>query len=365
MKLVMPRSVTRDQAFMWTETPYAALWDHLRILQQPAAMAAILTGHTGSRKDENAYERELAELKANEISCLLVQADEYFQAADAVGLATRPLPLYYGMLSLAKAVIIAWKKEIRLADLRYHGLDRRTRSKDLADYEADPSCWTLGAEYACANEGVFQHFFSLLDDEELPRGGVFRLDDLLRTDAEISASYNRVSNFASKTYPLYQVEVSDNPYGIMLCPTTTDRAEFLRAFDCIGNDFAFEEGLRHEQALIIKSAPHVVAWPRYLGIQRPAAGGRYLVGPTGIEVGDSAIERYIRREAADFLSTFIMSSLVRYKVDFWVDIVRGDPRGNIGIVNLQLNACRRRFPHFVLDALYGEHFGFGTQARLG
>lgn len=125
MKLVMPRAVRGGQAFMWTETPYTTLWDHLRVLQQPAAMAAVLMGESGSRNGENAYDRETAERKAREISGLLVQADEYFEAADTVGLATRPLPLYYGMLSLAKTVIIAWNKEVGLRELRYHGLDRR------------------------------------------------------------------------------------------------------------------------------------------------------------------------------------------------------------------------------------------------
>lgn len=365
LKLRPLRSVTREQAFMWTDTPHEAVWDHLRVLQQPSAMRSILVSQRGAREVNDVFEGALADERSKQISYLLVQADEYFRAADAVTLSTKPLPLYYGILSLSKALILAWKREVGLDDLRYHGLDRRPRNSALKAYQNDASAWSLGAEFASVNAGVFSELFRLVHDEDLPSAGIARFDDLLRTDAEISSAYNRLHGFHSLTYPLYDIRVKDDPYEIAFYPTTINKAEFISIFDCMIGDFAVADEIRDEQALVVKSVPEVKVWPRYLGVQRPSAGGRYLVGPVRVETEKGSVSQFISREVADFASMFILSSLVRYKIEFWIDIVRGDARGNVGIVNLHLNSCRRRFPHFVLNGLYGEHFGFGAQARMG
>lgn len=356
--------IKRRDAFTWSESPYEAIWDNLRVLQQPSAMTAVLTGETGARVAESIFDFEAAERKAQEISYLIIQAEEYFRAADVVTLATKPLPLYYGMLTLAKALILAWDRDASLLDIKYHGLDTRPRSNDLKLYRETPEKWRLGDEYACVNEGIFRRLANVVQGVELEKGSVLRLDQIIRTDAEIAVAYNRINKFSSLTFPLYHLSVTDTPYRITICPSTKDRQEFIQLFDFMSRDFEVADDLYHHQALIVRSAPHVQAWPEYLGIQKPSAGGRFLVGPT-LQKSNGKPPRFLTREVGDFAAVFILSDLVRYRPEFWIEVVRGDRRGNIGLISLFLSACRRRFPHFVLNGLYGEHFEFGVQARLG
>ena len=141
MRQTLICTATRN-AHIWTANPEQAVWDLLRVLQQPAAVANILTGKSGSRRDFNVFSDDTAAGRSRDISYLLVQAEEYYKAAEVASLATRPLPLYYGMLALAKASILAWNDNVSLLDLKYHGLDTRPRSGDLRLYRETPNKWT-------------------------------------------------------------------------------------------------------------------------------------------------------------------------------------------------------------------------------
>jgi len=353
---------TRSSAHIWTANPEEAVWDLLRVLQQPAAVANILTGKSGSRGGANAFSDDLAAARSRDIAYLLVQAEEYYKAADVASFATRPLPLYYGMLALAKAAILAWNDTVSLFDLKYHGLDTRPRTGDLRLYRETPDKWTLSDEYASVNKGVFMHLAEGYGMNTLAVGEVFTFDDILKTDAELSVAYNRMNDFSSLTFPLYSS--SHNPQKITLHPSTRSVEEFKKVFGFIEADFEFSPTLLHDQAITVTSREHLNQWPSYLGLERPDAGGRYLVGPA-LNRSDAQKRRYVPRTIADYAGVFILSDLVRYRPQFWVDVVRGDPRGNIGLVSLYVTSCRRRFAHEMLNALYAEHFSFGTVARMG
>lgn len=361
MAFLMAQS--RRSTFTWTENPYEAVWDNLRILQQPLAMAAILTGVTGARGEGDRFEPELAKSRSQEISYLITQADEYFQAADAVTLVTKPLPLYYGILALTKALIVAWKRNVSLIDIKYHGLDTRPRSEDLKIYRESPEQWRLGDEYAIVNAGVFRHLAELLGSAEIAKGSLVRLDQLIKTDPEITVAYDRLNGFSSLTFPLYDQKEVKDPYSLLVHPTTKDKKDFEDLFGFMLADFTIEDTLLHDQALIVTSKAHVTSRPAYLGFQKPAAGGMFLIGPSLVDANGG--KRFLARQLSDFAAVFILSDLVRYRPEFWVQVARGDERGNIGLVSLFLNACRRRFPLFALQALYNEKIEFGVQSRMG
>ncbi|MFT3732847.1 MAG: YaaC family protein [Hyphomicrobium sp.] len=358
------QSPTRRLPHIWTANPEQAIWDLLRVLQQPAAVENILTGNSGARGGENVFSSELAGRRSRDIAYLIVQAEEYYRSAEVASLATRPLPLYYGMLTLSKAAILAWNDEISLLDLKYHGLDSRPRSGDLKLYKETPDKWTLSDEYASANSGVFTRLAGLYGVQNIAVGDVFTFDDILKTDAELAVAYNRMNNFGSLTFPLYSSTVSDDPVKIVMYPSTRSVDEFKKIFAFIEPDFEISPALLHDQAITVTSRNHLLKSPAYLGFEHPDVGGRYIVGPA-LNLSDGKKRRYVPRPIADYAGMFILSDLVRYRPQFWVEVVRGDPRGNVGLVSLFVASCRRRFAHAMLNALYGERFSFGTAARLG
>jgi hypothetical protein len=322
-----------------------------------------LTGKSGSRGGANVFSDDLAAARSRDIAYLLVQAEEYYKAAEVTSLATKPLPLYYGILALAKASILAWNDTVSLLDLKYHGLDTRPRSGDLRLYRETPDKWTLSDEYASANNGVFMHLAAVYGMDSLVVGDVFTFDDILKTDAELAVAYNRTNDFSSLTFPLYSSSSSRNPLKFTLHPSTRSVEQFKKVFGFIEADFELSSTLLHDQAITVTSRDHLKQWPPYLGLERPDAGGRDLVGPALNQL-DAQKRRYVPRSVADYAGVFILADLVRYRPQFWVDVVRGDPRGNIGLVSLYVTSCRRRFAHDMLNTLYGEFFSFGTAARL-
>lgn len=364
MRRTLIHTPNRSSAHIWTANPEHAVWDLLRVLQQPAAVANILTGRSGSRSGVNVFSDESAALRSRDIAYLLVQAEEYYKAAEVASLATRPLPLYYGMMALAKAAILAWNDTVSLIDLKYHGLDTRPRSDDLRLYRETPEKWMLSDEYASANKGVFMHLAEVYGMDALTVGDLFTFDGILKTDAELAVAYNRMNDFTSLTFPLYSFSSSEKLPRITLHPSTHSVEEFRKVFGFIEADFEFSSTLLHHQAITVTSRSHLARLPAYLGIERPDAGGTYLVG-SALNQSNAQKRRYVPRSVADYAGVFILADLVRYRPQFWVDVVRGDPRGNIGLVSLYVSSCRRRFAHDMLNALYAEQFTFGTVARLG
>lgn len=95
----------------------------LRLYRNPGFTAEQIV----RRHSLAARHHEAAKKQANEIRACLCQAQEYFDAAKAVSQATRPLQLYYGLMSLALACVLMKKDaSSRLSRLRErhngHGL---------------------------------------------------------------------------------------------------------------------------------------------------------------------------------------------------------------------------------------------------
>lgn len=108
--------------FFWTETPTTEIWNQIRYLKSPKNVENLLNGRTTSeRVIIHNNETDISE-RSYEIASCVRQADEYYKAAGNVGLATQPLLQFYGAESLAKAVILANNVDIRLIDIKYHGI---------------------------------------------------------------------------------------------------------------------------------------------------------------------------------------------------------------------------------------------------
>jgi hypothetical protein len=109
------------------ENPSAEVWKHLRFFLDVQTTANRIRRLQGIAEDT---QRRNIEKQAHQIAFCIRQAEQYFTASSHVGLATRPVLLYYGAMHLSQALILLKKDGTHSLDARrkayrhnHHGLD--------------------------------------------------------------------------------------------------------------------------------------------------------------------------------------------------------------------------------------------------
>ena len=348
----------------WTNRPYETMWNHLNLFSSKANAKSLLQGRMKSQRLWGYFDEALLEKKSSQLAYSISQAYEYFRAADTITVNTSPLLYFYGMLALAKALIVANNPNVLLHDIKYHGLHTRPINHALQNYAQDDTQWSIANEYAVTNAGVFKELTDLIHSFTFTDNiSIIKYKDILSVDPELSEFYGRYYDEPSRVHYLYDVKfLSDDPYRIELCPRTVDRNAFELLFPNFTNDFDFQEVIHH-QALRYTNKDHVSSLPDNIGIFRPIPGGRYLIGGLLFEENGNIISRYISPELCDYVNMFILSNCVRYKQEFWGKVVQGEHEGSLGLINLSISTAVMRFPNFILSQLLNEHVEYGTAAR--
>ena len=355
----------RCLVFTWSENPYEDMWNHLLFLAKKNNAKKLLSGSISSGRTVIYKQRSILEKKANQVSFGISQSFEYFHAADSVSITTSPLLYFYGMLSLAKSLIVANRKKVFLEDIDYHGLARRPKDKTIAAYDSKPKSWEIEKEYAVSRaSGVFPHFTDVISDFQYPNGAVFALKDTLAVCPEISQFFEKYYGKASKTLYLYQFQIiSEDLYKIEICPSERDEKEIYKRIPQLGKDFDLYPELLHNKARIFTSR-NMTEFPDYLGLHYPVVGGKYIVGGLNYRVGSNNYYRYIDPLVVDYIAMFILSTCVRYKQDLWGETIQGRKSGVLGLIELYISIIKRRFPNLILNHIVGQKFDYGSPARL-
>lgn len=348
----------------WTHQPHDAIWDNILFLTSKANVKKLLTGQTPSNRKLIFSDTELVEKKSKQIAYSITQAQEYYRAADSVSVATSPLLYFYGMLSLAKALIVANDPELLLDGIKYHGLTSRPNSDELASYSSDETKWTLEDEFVIVKPGVFSLLAQITQGITVSEQNVYYLRQLFSVNPELSDTFIRSYGEYPQIQYLYDYGESIEPYKLTICPRTTNKESFEALFPEFAHDFTCEEGIRHNQALVYHSKPTITEFPSYFGIYSPLPGGHYLVRGLKYQDGSETSFRFTYPELCDYVFMFVLSNCVRYKQEFWGTIIRGETSGSIGIMNQAISIARLRFPNFILGHFYNEGFEYGIAARF-
>jgi hypothetical protein len=172
--------VITDLRAIRVSDPAAYAWAGLRRFQEVGFVTSrIMEVHQLADKH-----RPNAEKQAAQIRYCLTQAREYFTAARAVSLATKPNLLYYGTMSLALAEILLKKTGDSSLDRaramhRHHGLSfvetlpSRANIFDLVT--ASSNLRALPHEIKGARVGTFELWHSAA--REWPLGGILRVQE--------------------------------------------------------------------------------------------------------------------------------------------------------------------------------------------
>ena len=341
------------------------MWNHLLFLSKMNNTKKLLSGSISSRRSLNYTQRSVLNKKAKQVSFCVAQSFEYFRAADSVSTATSPLLYYYGMLSLAKSLIVANQETVFLEDVNYHGLARRPKDTQISNYDNRPELWTIEKEYALTREdGVFPQLKELLTGSRYPDLSTFVLKDLLAVIPEISQMFEKYYGKESQVLYLYRfTERSKTPYEIQICIREKDEQKIFKRIPELKKDFTMHTGLLHDQARIFTSK-NLTNFPEYMGLYHSVFGGRYVVGGLKYRIGDTRFSEYLPPALVDYIAVFILSECVRYKQDLWGEVIEGKKSGTLGLIQLYISVIKRRFPNLILNELFGEPFGYGSPARL-
>lgn len=349
--------------FFWTETPIAAMWQQVRYLRSPTNVARLLSGEISSGRRDPFVLGPVLNQRAEEISACIRQADDYFRAADTIGLTTKPLLLFYGVEALAKALILASSDPARQPNLRYHGLDTRPRidaadqAEALSNYVNDPTQWRIEDEFALTNDGVFAELVRVVEQREPGDRAVVRLGELLRIIPELADLYGSHFGRPANTLYLSEYEVTTDGYLRVYLGGSLG-GPFDRIFPELADQFDAErqgwypdigQGWR-------RSRDPVGLHPPFARIVDGTLAGHTLVRPLSCGL--------FHPLTVGFAALHIVSNVVRYKPALWMKEVEGLATGSASLIEALCEFVKRRLPNDVLEGIWHERFAYGTPGYM-
>lgn len=350
--------------FTYTETPLRDIWEHLKFLSIENNCKRLLSGEIKSNRNLLYEDGDILKKKSKEISMCLKQAHEYFTASESISINTSPLLMFYGMLSLSKAIIVANSKDIFLDDIKYHGLETRPRYEYLKVYSEDEMLWSIEKEFALTNYGVFNNLVNIFDEFTFPQHSVIEFKDIIKGIPELWGIYEKYYGESADILSLYSMShVEDSKYNVKLYISGKDPKKILKIIPELENDFIVEDGLYHEQSVVF-SSKEIDSFPNYIGTYSPQFGGQYLIKGVRYFDGENYKNHFISLESLDYVAMYILSICVRYKQVLWGEIISGEKSGSISLINLYMNSIKRRFPNRILNELFNEKFVYGSSAYL-
>ena len=347
--------------FTWTETPLSEMWGHLRYLRSPANVERLLTGSIQSGRTITYPSSPETSGRAYEISACIRQADEYYRASDAVGLATQPLLQFYGAESLVKALILANTPGLSLSNIKYHGLAARPSSKTLKSYAGDPSVWKIEDEFGVVGkDGVFHKLCNLVEGCVPPEKTVLTFQQIIRIVPDLANLYRRHYSRTSHCFYLNSgPEIGKNSdsdeFGKLhvYLDDSYDLEDVLGVFPEFRVDY--EQVELHEVSRGFRSTQHMKQIPGFFKIVDGTVAGQYLVRPLDCGLYSSICTL--------FAAVFIVGNVVRYKPSLWMQEIEGVRSGSASFIEALCNLAKRRLPNDVLDGIWGEKFEYGTPGR--
>jgi hypothetical protein len=349
--------------FTWTETPIAELWRNLRYLESPANVARLLDGSIRSGRNDHWRSGGDLDARAHTIAACIRQADQYYTAAEAVGLATLPLLQFYGAESLAKAAILATVPLGEEIALEYHGLSTRplqsveaSVSEELKAYRADPSQWNVEQEFAVVNEGVFPRLCTACGDPLPKVGSVVFLKELLRMAPDLAEPYERHYGEPSNSLQFSGrgPEWDSNNHLVLRLRKPRDKSDPKTIIPELGTEFV--EGKEDQRVFRYVSNAALTSVPAYLAFEKGTVSGIHIVRrhPSGLAASMPVI----------FCALFIVGNIVRYKPSFWMREIESTGSGTVALVEALCNLAKRRLTNDALELIWQEKFTYATPAYL-
>ena len=349
----------------WSENPKKDVIQHLEILTYSVNCKKLLLGKIKSKRKINDINGKTLNRKATEMAFCIKQGIAYFKNADNADISISPLLLYYGILSFAKALIIAnSKNDIFLDDIIYHGLTSQAKTESQIKQKQNKKNWKLINEFANTNDGVFIEL-SRLFNINFKKRSTFILKNTFACIPELKTIIDKLNILNSSVINCYQ-EIKEENNGISFSIHNYDKRKIEKIIPTIKKEFTCDD--IHGKNLFLKynSIQNIKLNNfKYLYNYTSVYGGRYFVPPVNyIDNNDMQQKVLLPQILIDYINFFILSEQVRYHQDNWNKVMNGSNNGMISILKIYIDCTKRRFTNEVLNELFNEPFTYGSPTFL-
>ncbi len=347
----------------WSENPKKDMMNHLELLTYKENCKKLLTGKIKSNRKIKEITSPELEKSSLEMAFCIKQGIEFFNNADLADITISPLLIYYGMLSFAKALIIAnSQKYISLDDIKYHGLTTRSKSSEQEQQKTNKMSWKLLNEFANTNDGVFLELCKVFQID-FKKNCTFELKETLKCIPELKNVLMKLKIIDSKVLDCYsELAESNNKTSFAIYASEED---ILKSnFDNLDKDY-LKSNMHSESFLKYESIKEISIdkFDKMYGYES-TFGGRYFVLQTEYIENDKKKKVLLNQILLDYINFFILSEQVRYHQDNWNKILNGDNDAFISILKIYVETVKRRFPNLILNELFNEKFSYGSPAYL-
>jgi hypothetical protein len=289
------------------------------------------------------------------------QGKEYYAAGLNSNILVKPLLLYYGMVSLLKAVILTsdpnYPAHTRVLQ---HGATSRKLKKLEYSFSED--------EVKVQKEGLFPLVAQLLGCHEMI-GEKYKIRDLLSIIPELRESYEKTYQEV-RLHPLHISQHIDfsSPVTIFYLPEIL-LDDYHLSYD------SFIHFLNRYNEGKARFAHHEIETPRgIIRIKWDHPDKIHVAeNPTGFEnslfLQDYKANHYFINQrshlnipeiTAHYMLMYILGMLCRYETELWGEIIFSFTSEEMFIINEFLNISQRKFPNLILNLLFDERFIFET-----
>ncbi|BCJ87462.1 YaaC family protein [Effusibacillus dendaii] len=332
-----------------TEEPYRKMWDTFVYFENE---------QTASRYLRERYEKiglpdpqRSAYLATPKLIFGIKQARQYYRAAESCDIMTKPLLLYYGMMSLARAFIASCDPDYPSnTSVLKHGLSTRKLKRDSYQFMED--------EIRIQKDGLFIVLHQLLGGSPFSDKQKVYIKNLLAVIPELADGYQRLYGLPS-VCELHTRQTENKTYWDLprwlLQAANHTREEFLSLLNRMsGNSYNLPKDIFQ----LAESDP-----PGRLHV--------YHLSPVTFHpllIYDFYGQSYIRYPLADdtvipeislhFMVMFVLGMLCRYETERWGEMILSYYSQDVYLINEFLNISMRKFPNLILNELFGEQYIF-------
>ncbi|MCK4504805.1 MAG: hypothetical protein KAW14_04255 [Candidatus Aegiribacteria sp.] len=330
MGLIIPPTTT-----VYSEAPSDDVWRHLRAYTTIENIGELL----------GRWHESPQSVISDDIAASIEQAGEYFEAAAVTSLSTLPVQIYYGTLSLLRALTLVVSNQP--LKINNHGMSHR--------WEDDGEI-VLRNHYAVLSDsrsgGLFQ-YCSILPNSQIFRGGCkVSLSDSLAVVPEISSEFERALGSTPRAIPILRTLKSDGT----IIDRVVNGVNILPDAEITSIPGLSDTYLRPQ---IVNTTDYLLR-PRvgsHLDITiLDTSGGRFLSIGTNSNRGVV----HVHLLGAHLVSLFLFCSLSRYHPSTWRTFCTTSGRERL-LVEDYLRHCKRYIPNEVLNLLEERRFVFTTE----
>jgi len=340
---------------IYCEDPYQKMWDTLVFFESEPITKNFLI----KLYDENGHKDsfKLAFVNTSKFIYFIKQAKEYFISANKSNILVKPLLIYYGMMSLIKAVILTKDPNYpsKTSVLR-HGITTRKLKKNNYHFHED--------EIKIQKEGLLPWFYTIMtnNSNKIIEGNKFKIKELLAMIPELHSTYTLLYN-EYRIIPVTIKQLTNSTVELLLPNSAlniyTNDTQLINELNNNNYDQSNNFTLNNINNDIIS-----IIWKSTLA--NPIKYSSFFANPLLIQ--DIKGNYYLRKITdnkdilpdilIDYMLMYNLGMLCRYETELWGEIVFSFTSEDMYIINEFVTLTMRKFPNLIINELFNEFFVF-------